>query len=125
MLAQRDRWLEALSMFADGRYLEALESFETLWRSAKGTEREFQQGWELLAAALFHRDRGNPKGSRLCFERARQHWRNLPPVYRGIAPPAALEAVGEVLSLEWANPELPWPHHERRESSERGRGERP
>jgi len=37
--------------------LEAHEAFEGLWRESVGPRRDFVQGWVLLSAALFRRDR--------------------------------------------------------------------
>jgi len=98
---------EAVERFCDGRYLEAQETFEALWHGAQGEERELYQGWVLLAAALFHRDRGNERGAATCVERARAHWRELGPSPMGPPPQEVLTAVEAVLNQEWVHPELP------------------
>lgn len=107
MLVVRNRCLEALELFQSGRYFDAHEAFEELWRESEGAERDFYQGWLLLAAALFHRDRGNSNGSKLCFERAETHWSELPVRFRGVSVPETLKAVDAVLEQEWVKPELP------------------
>lgn len=114
MFARRGRWNAAVEIFSEGRYFDAHEAFEELWRAAEGAEREFLQGWALLAAALFHRDRGNPKGARTCFERAAAHWGRVPPRFRGVDTAGTLAAVGRVLEQEWAAPDLAWISPDRR-----------
>jgi hypothetical protein len=113
MLPSRDHWNEALEAFGEGRYMEAHDVFESLWRRAEGQNREFFQGRVLLAAALFHRDRGSNSGAQRCFERAAEHWQGLPWRFRGLKISDALGAVEEVLGREWATPELPTSSPER------------
>jgi predicted metal-dependent hydrolase len=106
MLASRDPWIEAVETFQEGRYLETHRAFESLWRAAAGRDRDFYQGWVLLAAALFHRDRGNLEGTRRCFERAARRWGALPPVYRSFNISDGIQAVECLLDKEWARPDL-------------------
>lgn len=106
MPIDRVRWREAVEAFQEGRYFEAHEYFEGLWRDAHGQEREFYQGWLLAAAALFHRDRGNTRGAQLCYERASVHWGTLPDRFHGLRVSQVLDAVGRILGQEWATPEL-------------------
>ncbi|GAB4271045.1 MAG: hypothetical protein Kow0092_25650 [Deferrisomatales bacterium] len=106
MLAVRNRFMEAVEMVRAGRYFDAHEAFETLWREAEGPDREYYRGWVLLSAALFHRDRGNPTGSRLCFERAAAHWQKLPARVRGTPLAETLKAFETVLEREWVKPDL-------------------
>lgn len=107
MARAKPAWEEGLSTFRDGRYFEAHEAFEGLWRASKGRHRRFYQGWVLLAAALFHRDRGNAKGARICLERASERWGSLPGRFAGWDLPGTLGSVREVLPREWACPLLP------------------
>jgi predicted metal-dependent hydrolase len=106
-LVIRGKFDEAVERFCDGRYLEAQESFEALWHGARGQERELYQGWVLLSAALFHRDRGNARGAATCVERAQAHWQGLGPETRGPSPRTVLAAVLAVLHREWARPDVP------------------
>ena len=107
MNAETKAWREALETLAEGRYLEAHQGFEDLWHEATGPRRDFYQGWVLLAASLFHRDRGNAKGCRLCFERAHSHWQGLgAEVREGLDLDAVLAAVAAVLPTDWARPDL-------------------
>lgn len=65
--AERARVLtEARRLFNAGRYWEAHESLETVWRSVSGgSERRVWQGLIQAAAALLHRERGNAHGVRV------------------------------------------------------------
>ena len=51
-------WLRGLEAFRAGRYFEAHEEWERLWREASGEDRRFLQGLIQLAAALVHLERG-------------------------------------------------------------------
>ncbi len=98
------RFREAIRRFEQGRYLDAQEIFEALRHEAGGAERELFQGWALLAAALFHRDRGNRTGAGRCFQRARAHWQALGPEHAGLDLNAVLRAVEKALDHEWDRP---------------------
>jgi len=97
---------EAVELFCSGRYLEAQEGFESLWHGAEGRKREFYQGWVLVAAALFHRDRGNGRGAETCVERAQTHWRHLGSEPYRPPPEDVLAAVRSVLDREWVPPDI-------------------
>ncbi len=116
-----DRYSESLEKFREGRYYEAHEGFEALWHRARGDERNLYQGWVLVCAALFHRDRGNSRGALACLARAEAHWEGLPPDAGGLDPCRVLEAVRRVMDREWVRPDLsePWEREAgRREGSE-------
>ncbi len=113
---------EAARLLADGRYLEAQQAFEALWREGEDPDRDLYRGWVLLAAALFHRDRGNHRGAELCFARAERRWTGYSLGAGGIDLAGALAAVDDVLGKEWRCPDLPWPARERRKSRREGGG---
>ncbi|RMG86110.1 MAG: DUF309 domain-containing protein [Candidatus Dadabacteria bacterium] len=96
------RLRDGIARFEQGRYLEAQRIFEELRHEAEGADREFYQGWTELAAALFHRDRGNGTGARRCFERARAHWLAVGEEHGGLRPGEFLRAVEEALGRDWA-----------------------
>lgn len=106
MRVDLDPWEEARETFVTGRYLEAHQILEELWKDATGTDREFYQGLVLLAAALFHRDRGNIRGSQVCFARARSSWQGLPPERLGVNLAEWMGAVEAVLGEPWQKPQL-------------------
>ena len=51
-----------VSLYNTGRYWEAHEAFEAIWRRAVTPERELWQGLIQAAAAMLHRERGNRHG---------------------------------------------------------------
>lgn len=106
---------KAARLLAEGRYLEAQQAFEALWREGQDPDRDLYRGWVLLAASLFHRDRGNHRGAELCFVRAERRWVGYSLGTGGIDLADALTAVAAVLGKEWRPPALPWPARERRE----------
>lgn len=97
---------EALEKYKEGRYHDAHEVFEALWHAASGEERDLYQGWVLVCASLFHRDRGNSRGAKACLERAEVHWKGLGPRPGFEDPARVLEAVRRVLDREWVRPQL-------------------
>ncbi|MDW7710581.1 MAG: DUF309 domain-containing protein [Deferrisomatales bacterium] len=97
---------EALEKFREGRYYEAQQGFEALWHRAQGVERELYQGWVLVCASLFHRDRGNARGAAACLDRAEAHWSGLRTAPAGVEPRRVLEAVRAVVDREWVRPDL-------------------
>ena len=55
---------DGINFFNAGRYFEAHESWEDLWRSTKGPLRLFYQGLVQAAVGLHHLNRGNLNGAR-------------------------------------------------------------
>ncbi|MBI5014897.1 MAG: DUF309 domain-containing protein [Deltaproteobacteria bacterium] len=108
MVSADDPWGEALARFLEGRYWAALMEFERLGRRAAGEERTWLQGWVLLAAALFHRDRGNTRGAQACFARAERRWERLAGRQSDRDAEGTLAAVRQVLDREWVVPRFPF-----------------
>ena len=51
-----------VDLYNAGRFWEAHEALEVVWRAASGPERSCWQGLILAAAAMLHRERGNRHG---------------------------------------------------------------
>ncbi len=51
-----------VALFNAGRFWEAHEALEIVWRATRGPERACWQGLILAAAAMLHRERGNRHG---------------------------------------------------------------
>ena len=60
---------EGIIFFNAGRYYEAHESWEDLWRATSGADRSFIQGLVQAAVALHHIKRGNRRGGSRVLER--------------------------------------------------------
>ena len=56
---------EGLRLYNAGRFWEAHEALEVVWRAAPEAERSHWQGLIQAAAALLHRERGNAHGVRV------------------------------------------------------------
>src|SRR2546429_1891276 len=59
-----DLLADGINFFNTGRYFEAHESWEDLWRETKGPLRLFYQGLVQAAVGLHHLSRGNLNGGR-------------------------------------------------------------
>jgi hypothetical protein len=59
-----DLLTEGINFFNSGRYFEAHEKWEDLWRITKGPLRLFYQGLVQAAVGLHHLSRGNLNGAR-------------------------------------------------------------
>ena len=78
-------WDEGLAFFNAGRFFECHEVWEEVWKCAAGTEKLFFQGMIQAAVAILHAQRGNYRGARSVWEKARSKLDPMPPVYMGIA----------------------------------------
>jgi hypothetical protein len=56
---------EGVRLYNAGRYWEAHEALEQVWRAAPEAERALWQGLIQAAAALLHQERGNAHGVRV------------------------------------------------------------
>ena len=86
------RYAEGVALFRGERFFEAHEELELAWRAVPhGPDKRFLQGLIQLAVSLEHWRRGNPRGARGQWEKAREKLETLPPTYGGLA-------LGELLS---------------------------
>ena len=58
-----DRFEDGIKFFNAGRYFEAHEAWEDMWREAGGPLRLFYQGLVQAAVGLHHLSRGNTNGA--------------------------------------------------------------
>lgn len=73
-----------LRLFNAGHFWHAHEEWEALWLRSYGPGRQFVQGLIQVAAALVHWQRGNPRGLRLNWAKARPKLLGLPSPAGGI-----------------------------------------
>lgn len=71
--------LPAIELFNRGAYFECHEALEPLWLAAREPERTRLHALIQAAAALHHQQRGNHKGARSVWQRAKQKMLALPP----------------------------------------------
>lgn len=94
-----------MRLFNEGRYFEAHEAWELLWRrTAAGPEREVYQGIIQVAAACHHLLKGNPAGAQGCLENAHGHLDPHLLQVSGFGLPALLRVVEQAVARE--DPEL-------------------
>lgn len=112
------RYAEGIALFRAEQYFEAHEELELAWRAvAPGPDKLFLQGLIQLAVSLEHWRRGNPRGARGQWEKARAKLEPLPPVYGGLplgellagfeayyAPVGLDDAVRAQAEGRWAKP---------------------
>jgi predicted metal-dependent hydrolase len=92
--APRDPWVEGIELFNAGRFFDCHEAWEEVWKPARGRDKLFYQGMIQAAVAILHVERGNLRGARSSWQKARAKLDSLPSEYRGIALGELREAVG-------------------------------
>jgi uncharacterized protein len=68
-----------------GRYFEAHEELEQVWRAAPAEERDFFQGLVHVAVAWYQAGRGRPVATASQLEKAARRLGPFAPTYRGVA----------------------------------------
>ena len=71
--ARPAEYLEFISLFNRGKFFEAHEVLELLWRREKGGERDFYHGLIQIAAAFVHIQKGTPEGGKKLLVTATQY----------------------------------------------------
>jgi uncharacterized protein len=67
-----------------GRYFEAHEELEIVWRAAPPEERDFYQGLVHVAVAWYQHGRGRPVATRRQLEKALRRLAAYEPAHRGV-----------------------------------------
>ncbi len=101
---------EGIACFNSGRFFEAHEALEDVWRELHGRERRAMQGLIQLAVALHHHSKGNVDGARSLLARAVAKLADAPDDFFGISIPPlrqSLEQWQEALNKRCAAPPLP------------------
>jgi len=81
----RDWWTDGIELFNAGRFFDCHEVWEEVWKRASGAEKLFYQGMIQAAVAILHAQRGNPRGARSTWDKARAKLEPLPAEHMGIA----------------------------------------
>jgi predicted metal-dependent hydrolase len=79
-----DAYKEGLDRIRAGRYFEAHEELELVWRAAAPEERDFYQGLVHVAVAWYQAGRGRPVATGRQLEKAARRLRPFAPAHRGI-----------------------------------------
>jgi predicted metal-dependent hydrolase len=91
--APRDPWVEGIELFNAGRFFDCHEAWEEVWKPARGRDKLFYQGMIQAAVAILHVERGNLRGARSTWQKARFKLYSFPAEHRGIALGELREAV--------------------------------
>ena len=73
-----------LGLIREGRYFEAHEELELVWRAADGAERDFYQGLVHVAVAWYQAGRGRPIATASQLEKAARRLAAFAPAHRGV-----------------------------------------
>ncbi len=74
------RFAEGIELFNQGKFFEAHEVWEQVWKTAVGSEKVFYQGLIQVAAALLHAQRGNHRGAVSVYAKSRPKLDQFPAV---------------------------------------------
>ena len=85
-------------LFNAGRWFDAHEAWEDLWRPMRGAERDFFRGLINLAVAMKKAAEGNPDGLLRLLDRASSMLRPYAPAHRGVDITALLAALEQLSS---------------------------
>ena len=90
-----------------GKYFEAHEELELVWREAPPEERDFYQGLVHVAVAWYQHGRGRPVATRRQLEKALRRLASFEPSHRGVDVAALRRQLAEL--RERATLDLPPP----------------
>jgi predicted metal-dependent hydrolase len=79
-----DAYKIGLDHIRAGRYFEAHEELELVWRAAPPEERDFYQGLVHVAVAWYQAGRGKPVATRRQLEKALRRLASYEPEHRGV-----------------------------------------
>jgi predicted metal-dependent hydrolase len=88
---------DGINFFNAGRYFEAHEAWEDLWRPTRGPLRLFYQGLVQAAVGMHHRSRGNMNGARAQLAKSLSKLEQYPPQFCRIDNARLVEDLRRVL----------------------------
>jgi hypothetical protein len=103
-----DPYKTGLDHIRAGRYFEAHEELEIVWRAAPAEERDFYQGLVHVAVAWYQAGRGNRVGTERQLDKALRRLEPYEPTHRGVDVAALrlqLAELRETLDLRGREPD--------------------
>jgi predicted metal-dependent hydrolase len=88
-----DEFARGLELIRQGRYFEAHEELELLWRAADADERDFYQGLVHVAVAWYQAGRGRPLATASQLDKATRRLTAFAPAHRGVDVTSVLAQV--------------------------------
>jgi len=92
-----DPYNTGLEHIRAGRFFEAHEELEIVWRAAAPEERDFYQGLVHVAVAWYQAGRGRPVATARQLEKARRRLEAYEPAHRGVDVAALRRQLAELL----------------------------
>ncbi|MGO9125030.1 MAG: DUF309 domain-containing protein [Terriglobales bacterium] len=97
MTANQPDYLRGIALFNQGKFFDAHEVLEDVWRAAPQPEKKIWQGLVQVAVALHHHSTGNRVGMRSVLVRAMKNLAGHPPNFHGIQLPGLLKSLAQWL----------------------------
>ncbi|HEY4413491.1 MAG TPA: DUF309 domain-containing protein [Gaiellaceae bacterium] len=91
-----DPFKTGLDHIRAGRYFEAHEELEIVWRAAPSEERDFYQGLVHVAVAWYQAGRGNRVGTERQLDKALRRLEPYEPAHRGVDVAALRRQLAEL-----------------------------
>jgi uncharacterized protein len=107
LIADEHEYLRGIALFNQGKFFDAHEVLEDVWRAAPQEEKKIWQGLVQAAVALHHYSTGNRVGMRSVMVRAMKNLAGHPRSFHGIDVPRLLESLARW--LEAFDNDLPLP----------------
>lgn len=108
--ANEHEYLHGIALFNQGRFFDAHEVLEDVWRAAPHEEKKIWQGLVQVAVALHHHSTGNFVGMRSVMVRAMKNLAGHPRAFHGIQVPRLLKSLArwlEAFDNDQPPPSLP------------------
>jgi hypothetical protein len=86
-------YLRGIELFNQGKFFDAHEVLEDVWRAAAPEEKKIWQGLIQVAVALHHYSTGNRVGMRSVLVRAMKNLAGHPHIFHGIHVPRLLKSL--------------------------------
>ena len=92
-MRHQDKLKAGIAFFNSGKFFEAHEALEDVWRQMQGPERDIMQAVIQVAVALHHHSTGNLDGARSVLARAAATLADAPDDFCGISLPPLRQAL--------------------------------
>lgn len=97
-LDAHELWAEGIELFNAGRFFDCHEVWEEVWKRTSGAEKVFYQGMIQASVAILHAERGNRRGARSTWDKARAKLESLQAEHMGIALDELRDAVAAFIA---------------------------